>query len=66
MKIVPTTYIDKKGTSLVTNQYSVTEQMKETQLTGQQSLPGVFVFYDLSPIKVQFTEKRGTFLHCEI
>ncbi|KAJ6730374.1 ENDOPLASMIC RETICULUM VESICLE TRANSPORTER PROTEIN [Salix viminalis] len=29
-----------------------------------QSLPGVFFFYDLSPIKVTFTEEHVSFLHC--
>ncbi|KAJ6685542.1 ENDOPLASMIC RETICULUM VESICLE TRANSPORTER PROTEIN [Salix purpurea] len=28
-----------------------------------QSLPAVFFFYDLSPIKVTFTEERVSFLH---
>jgi len=28
-----------------------------------QALPGVFFFYDLSPIKVTFTEEHISFLH---
>ena len=29
----------------------------------QRGLPGVFFFYDLSPIMVTFQEKKNSFLH---
>ena len=52
--MVPTTYIDSHNKTIQSNQYSVTEHFKPTVDThhGGQ-LPGVFIFYDLSPIKVQ-------------
>ena len=51
--MVPTTYIDSHNKTIQSNQYSVTEHFKPTVDThhGGQ-LPGVFIFYDLSPIKV--------------
>ncbi len=53
--MVPTTYIDSHNKTIQSNQYSVTEHFKPTVDThhGGQ-LPGVFIFYDLSPIKVHF------------
>lgn len=51
--MVPTTYVDSHNKTINSNQYSVTEHFKPTidmQHSGQ--LPGVFIFYDLSPIKV--------------
>lgn len=51
--MVPTTYIDSHNRTIQSNQYSVTEHFKPTvdaHRGGQ--LPGVFIFYDLSPIKV--------------
>ena len=53
MQVVPTTYVDSHNRTINSNQYSVTEHFKPTmdmQHAGQ--LPGVFIFYDLSPIKV--------------
>jgi hypothetical protein len=33
-------------------QFSVTEHFREMEVASGRSLPGVFFFYDLSPIKV--------------
>ncbi|RVW65404.1 Endoplasmic reticulum-Golgi intermediate compartment protein 3 [Vitis vinifera] len=44
-------------------QFSVTEHFRNAELGRLQSLPGVFFFYDLSPIKVTFTEEHVSFLH---
>ena len=63
IKVVPTIYRKLGDDELKTNQFSVTEHFKAINKQAGQSLPGVFFFYDLSPIKVQFTESRGTFLH---
>ena len=44
---------------------SVTENFRETAspvAAGGGQLPGVFFFYDLSPIKVRFQEERMSFL----
>lgn len=60
LQVVPTEYTDLKGTSTNSNQFSVTENFRESADAhlGGRSLPGVFFFYDLSPIKV-----GGCWLH---
>ncbi|KAF8069699.1 ergic3 [Scenedesmus sp. PABB004] len=65
LKVVPTDYLDVSGRSTPSNQFSVTENFREAAepLAGGRSLPGVFFFYDLSPIKVRITEQRSSFLH---
>ena len=43
-------------------QYSVTDQFKSAHdPTKGFVLPGVFFIYDISPIKVKFTEKQSSF-----
>mmetsp|Transcript_57518 Transcript_57518/g.135342 ORF Transcript_57518/g.135342 Transcript_57518/m.135342 type:complete len:416 (-) Transcript_57518:75-1322(-) len=63
IKVVPTTYQYLDGTVLKTNQFSVTEHFRSLESGGMRGLPGVFFFYDLSPIMVRFTEQRKSFLH---
>lgn len=63
IKVVPTVYTDMKGHKILTNQFSVTEHFKASEFGQIASLPGVFFFYDLSPIKVTFREQRTSFLH---
>lgn len=63
LKVVPTVYTDIRGHKILSNQFSVTEHFKAAEIGLTRSLPGVFFFYDLSPIKVQFTEQRTPFLH---
>jgi len=63
-KIVPTTYKKARGRSLKTNQYSVTEFFRPSDPNKDgQLLPGVFVFYELSPIRVEYEDKRRSFPH---
>eukprot|EP00898_Chlorokybus_atmophyticus_P008283 jgi/Chlat1/8456/Chrsp80S07865 len=62
IKVVPTIYTDINNNLINTNQFSVTEHFRPTE-AGGRSLPGVFFFYDLSPIKVTYTEHRSSFLH---
>eukprot|EP00238_Polyblepharides_amylifera_P002301 CAMPEP_0196594442 /NCGR_PEP_ID=MMETSP1081-20130531/78422_1 /TAXON_ID=36882 /ORGANISM="Pyramimonas amylifera, Strain CCMP720" /LENGTH=311 /DNA_ID=CAMNT_0041918715 /DNA_START=334 /DNA_END=1269 /DNA_ORIENTATION=+ len=62
VKVVPTVYRTARGRKIDTNQFSVTEHFKKSEGMGG-TLPGVFVFYDLSPIKVNFTEERTPVLH---
>ncbi|KAI3431420.1 hypothetical protein D9Q98_004473 [Chlorella vulgaris] len=64
LKVVPTTYVDLRNRTIHTNQFSVTEHFRETAspAMGGGQLPGVFLFYDLSPIKVRFQESRVSFL----
>ena len=60
MQVVPTTYVDSRNRTINSNQYSVTEHFKPTMdVRHAGQLPGVFIFYDLSPIKVQnFNEMK--------
>lgn len=48
--------VNKKTVS--TNQYSVTEHFQKQRSSNEHQLPGVFFFYDLSPIKVHITEEK--------
>ncbi|KAJ1392058.1 Endoplasmic reticulum vesicle transporter, C-terminal [Sesbania bispinosa] len=61
--VVPTVYTDVSGNTIQSNQFSVTEHFRTGDVGRLQSLPGVFFFYDLSPIKVTFTEEHVSFLH---
>nr|XP_043619272.1 endoplasmic reticulum-Golgi intermediate compartment protein 3-like [Erigeron canadensis] len=62
LKVVPTIYTNIRGYTIQSNQFSVTEHYKSPEV-GRRSLPGVFFFYDLSPIKVTFAETHASFLH---
>jgi len=62
VKVVPTKYHYRNGTILSTNQFSTTENTR--QLEGfTRGLPGVFFFYDLSPIMATLAERNNSFLH---
>lgn len=63
IKVVPTIYTGLRGHTIQSNQFSVTEHYKNSESDHFRSLPGVFFFYDLSPIKVTFTEEHTSFLH---
>jgi hypothetical protein len=63
VKVVPTTYDSLAGGIIHTNQFSVTEHFRPVSAREGQGLPGVFFFYELSPIMVQFTEERKSLLH---
>ncbi|KAH7524422.1 hypothetical protein FEM48_Zijuj06G0117500 [Ziziphus jujuba var. spinosa] len=63
IKVVPTVYTDVNGHTIQSNQFSVTEHFRTSEIGNLQFLPGVFFFYDLSPIKVTFTEEHISFLH---
>ncbi|KAJ4701306.1 Endoplasmic reticulum-Golgi intermediate compartment protein 3 [Melia azedarach] len=63
IKVVPTVYTDLHGHTIQSNQFSVTEHFRSAEIGRLQTLPGVFFFYDLSPIKVTFTEEHVSFLH---
>lgn len=63
IKVVPTVYTDINGRTIQSNQFSVTEHFKTDDSGRIQSIPGVFFFYDLTPIKVTFAEEHVSFLH---
>jgi hypothetical protein len=58
LKVVPTSYTTLRNSTIGSNQYSVTEHFREPIPGAAQQLPGVFFFYDLSPIKVKYFEER--------
>jgi hypothetical protein len=63
LRVVPTNYRDSRGDATATNQFSVTDHFKSVNAEEGQYLPGVFFFYELSPIKVELSESRRSFLH---
>lgn len=68
LKVVPTVFEHKSGGRVSgnkvtrTNQFSVTDHFKQVDAGEGTFLPGVFFFYDLSPIKVTMTETGKSFL----
>lgn len=61
--VVPTIFKGVRGRTIDSNQFSVTEHFKGSDLGLFQSITGVYFFYDLSPIKVTFTEEHVSFFH---
>jgi hypothetical protein len=62
LKVVPTVFTKKsRGVGETsTNQFSVTDHFVSVDAEQGQHLPGVFFFYDLSPIKVNIVERRDS------
>lgn len=58
IKIVPTLYKFLNGTEIQTNQYSVTEHMRHVSPASSRGLPGVYFFYEVSPLHVEIEEYR--------
>ncbi|XP_076764323.1 endoplasmic reticulum-Golgi intermediate compartment protein 3 [Xylocopa sonorina] len=64
IKIVPTTYVRADGSTLLTNQFSVTRHARQVSLfSGESGMPGIFFNYELSPLMVKYTEKAKSFGH---
>lgn len=63
LQVVPTMYSDVRNNTIFSNQYSVTEHFKRADIQQGQNMPGVFFFYDLSPIKVSKRCAIGTIYH---
>lgn len=63
IKVVPTVYTDIRGRTVQSNQYSVTEHFRNGESGLFRQLPGVYFFYDISPVKVTFKEVHTPFLH---
>jgi len=65
VKVVPTTYTDLSGQTIVSNQYSVTQHYQGIDNTASNheahGQPGVFFMYDLSPIQVNYIERSKSF-----
>lgn len=58
LKVVPTLYTSLNGTETSSNQYSVTKHER-----GSVNLPGVFFYYEISPILVRISERRRSLGH---
>jgi len=63
VKVVPTRFTDLSGEVINTNQFSVTDHETKVEKKHGRGLPGLFFFYDVSPIKVEFTESQKSFAH---
>mmetsp|Transcript_7812 Transcript_7812/g.14539 ORF Transcript_7812/g.14539 Transcript_7812/m.14539 type:complete len:411 (-) Transcript_7812:112-1344(-) len=66
IKVVPTKYKRLDGTVIATNQFSVTDHLKELgdlHSLKPGNLPGVFVHYDFSPMRVEISESRESVAH---
>lgn len=55
-QVVPTLYKYLNGTTIQTNQYSVTEHLRHVSPGSGRGLPGVFFFYEVSPLHVEISE----------
>ena len=65
LKVVPTRYRAlgaPADAATESNQFSVADHFQGVDAGGGQKLPGVFFFYDLSPIKVELVESRKSAL----
>ena len=62
VKIVPTRYRYSNGREVESNQYSVTEHLRHLSPGSGRGLPGVYFYYELSPLHAVFEEKRRGFL----
>jgi endoplasmic reticulum-Golgi intermediate compartment protein 3 len=56
MQVVPTRYKFRNGSIIDTNQYCVTEHIRHVAPGSQRGLPGVFFFYEVSPLHVEIRE----------
>ena len=63
VKVVPTRYKGLNKKEIESNQYSVTEHMRHLSPGSGKGLPGLYFFYEVSPVQAIFEEKRkGNFL----
>ena len=63
-KIVPTMYVAVSNSTTKTYQYSVTTHKKSlARGSGEKGLPGLFVYYELSPIMVKMEEHWRSTMH---
>ena len=58
--MVPSSFRGLNGSVVHSNLFSVTEHSRRLHWDSQQhALPGVFLSYDISSLKVELTERRG-------
>lgn len=63
LQVVPTVFKFLNGTSIETFQYSVTEHTRHVDPGSNRGLPGVFFFYEVSALHVEFEEYRRGWTH---
>lgn len=64
LKIVPTMYEKIDGSTLSTNQFSMTRHEKTLQFgLGEGGLPGIFFTYEMSPMMVKYSEQHKSLGH---
>lgn len=62
IKVVPTVYQYLDGRRVESNQYSVTEHLRHINPGSGRGLPGVWFFYEVSPVHALFEETRHSTL----
>ena len=61
-KVVPTQYNFRSGSkSIMSNQYSATQHFRTITSITSKGLPGLFIFFDISPIRVRIDEQYKSF-----
>lgn len=63
LQVVPTVFRFLNGTTIETFQYSVTEHTRHVDPGSNRGLPGVFFFYEVSALHVEFEEYRRGWTH---
>ncbi|KDN39832.1 DUF1692-domain-containing protein [Tilletiaria anomala UBC 951] len=61
VSVVPTIYIDHRGRSLQTNQYSVTDYARVVE--HNRGVPGIFIKYDIEPMTMIVRERASSLLN---
>mmetsp|Transcript_15938 Transcript_15938/g.32420 ORF Transcript_15938/g.32420 Transcript_15938/m.32420 type:complete len:460 (-) Transcript_15938:254-1633(-) len=63
LQVVPTQFRFLNGTVIDTFQYSVTEHTRHVEPGSNRGLPGLFFFYEVSALHVEFEEYRRGWTH---
>lgn len=58
VKVVPTRYRGLGRDEIESNQYSVTEHLRHLSPGSGRGLPGIYFYYEISPIQAVFEERR--------
>jgi hypothetical protein len=60
LSVVPARYkyLGFRARVVESNDYSVTDHFRGFDVTKNPGLPGLFFFYDLSPLRVEYEERR--------
>lgn len=61
IKVVPTKYKKAGKSEIESNQYAVTEHMRHLAPGSGRGLPGVYFYYEMSPVHAVYEETKGKF-----